>query len=124
LENGYSTIFSEDLKLTEIQIFKILIARAILKNSSVVIIDEPKIPFESPSEKQIFESLKFLCKKKTSVIIAHHIDTLKKADRILVFDKGTIVEDGTHAELLKNDSLYSLLWAARSNGLLPEFLEK
>lgn len=125
LDKGYDTIVGErGSKLTQGQKYRILIARAILKDSAIIIIDEPDFDLDAISAKQIKDALGYLFTKKTVIIIAHWLETLKKADRILVFSKGTIVEDGSHQELLRYDEVYASLWYMQDGGYLPGTFDK
>ncbi len=125
LDKGYDTIVGErGGKLTQGQKYRILIARAILKDSAIIIIDEPDFDLDAISAKQIKEALGYLFAKKTVIIIAHWLETLKKADRILVFSRGTIVEDGNHQELLRYDDVYASLWYMQDGGYLPGTFDK
>lgn len=124
LENGYETQYNEDFDLSATLQLKIQIARALLKDAPIVIVDEKVISLDSNSEKQIQDSIKALCKNKTSIIIARRAETAKNCDRIFVFNKGTIVEDGAHSELLKLEEHYSNLWEMQANGFLPDNIEE
>ncbi len=89
---------------------RIAIARAILKNSPILILDEATSHLDSASEQLIKEALYALMKGRTSFVIAHRLSTVQKADKVVVFEKGKIVEVGTHQTLLKADSLYKKLY--------------
>ncbi len=89
---------------------RIAIARAILKNSPILILDEATSHLDSVSENLIKEALYMLMEGKTSFIIAHRLSTVQKADKVVVFDKGKIVEIGTHKTLIEADSLYKKLY--------------
>lgn len=119
-EGGYYSFAGErGLRLSGGQVQRITIARAILKNSPILILDEATSALDSVTEHEIQESFDSLMKGKTVLVIAHRISTLLNMDRILVFDKGQIVGDGTHDELLKQqDSLYAKLWNSQVNGFL------
>jgi ATP-binding cassette subfamily B protein len=110
----YETIVGErGIKLSGGQRQRIAIARAILKNAPMIILDEATSSLDSQTENQIQESLEFFIKdsQKTVIAIAHRLSTLKHMDRIIILDEGTIVEEGTHDELMKRkDSLYKKLW--------------
>jgi len=89
---------------------RIAIARAILKNSPILILDEATSHLDSVSEQLIKEALYTLMEGKTSFIIAHRLSTVQKADKVVVFQKGKIIETGTHQTLLKSDTLYKKLY--------------
>lgn len=114
LEEGYNSLVGErGVKLSGGQRQRIAIARAILKDSPILILDEATSSLDSKAEKLIQESLNILIedKSKTVIAIAHRLSTLKHMDRIIVLDDGKIAEEGTHDELLKNkNSLYKKLW--------------
>ena len=85
-----------------------------------MILDEATSQLDSITENYIQKSLQELMAGKTTIVIAHRLSTLLHMDRILVFDVGKIVEDGTHGELLAKNSLYKTLWDAQVGGFLPE----
>ena len=117
---GYATPVGErGVKLSGGQRQRISISRAILKNAQILILDEATSQLDSVNEKGIQESLWLLMQGKTTIVIAHHLSTLLNMDRILVFDQGKIVQDGTHNELVK-EGLYKTLWEAQINGFAPE----
>lgn len=122
LENGYDTVVGErGSKLSGGQRQRIAIARAMLKNAPIVIMDEATSALDSVTEKLIEKSLQHLMSEKTVIIIAHRLSTLLHLDRILVFEKGNIVEDGMHNELLAKGGRYAMLWHMQQKGLLPEY---
>ncbi len=119
LAQGYDTQAGErGIRLSGGQRQRISIARAILKNSPILILDEATSQLDSVTENQIQDSLWDLMQGKTTLVIAHRLSTLLQMDRILVFDKGSIVEDGSHEELLAKDGLYKKLWEAQIGGFL------
>ena len=85
---------------------RISIARAILKNPALLILDEPTSSLDASTEENIKNSIKRASKHRTTITIAHRISTIKNSDRILVLDKGKIVSQGTHEELFKECSVY------------------
>jgi ABC-type multidrug transport system fused ATPase/permease subunit len=89
------------VKLSVGQKQRVAIARAILRNPKILILDEPTSALDAGSEKIISQSFDELMKGKTTFIIAHRLSTVRKADKILVFKEGRIIESGTHTELLK-----------------------
>ena len=91
-----------------------------MKNSPILILDEATAQLDSVTENIIQDSLKELMQGKTTIVIAHRLSTLLQMDRILVFDKGVIVQDGSHAKLLQSNGLYSQLWAVQVGGFLPD----
>ena len=120
LSEGYHTLVGEKgVKLSGGQRQRIAIARAILKNPPILIMDEATSHLDSLTEAQIQESLLEIMEGKTTLVVAHRLSTLLNMDRILVFNKGAIVEDGTHDELIKKDGLYASLWKKQIEGFLP-----
>jgi len=119
LSNGYETLVGErGVKLSGGQRQRIAIARAILKNAPILVLDEATSSLDSESEKYIQEGLWELMKDKTAILIAHRLSTIKHLDRILVLDQGRIVEDGTHEALVAREGLYAKLWSHQSGGFL------
>ncbi len=99
---------------------RIAIARAILKNAPLLIFDEATSALDSESEQHIQKSLSNLMKGKTVIAIAHRLSTLREMDRILVFDKGKIVEEGTHLSLLRKKGVYYKLYNMQADGFVKE----
>lgn len=121
LPQGYESLVGErGVKLSGGQRQRIAIARAILKNAPILMLDEATSQLDSVTESSIQESLWELMQNKTTIVIAHRLSTLLHMDRILVFDQGKIVEDGTHAELLAKGGLYKNLWNTQVGGFLPD----
>jgi len=121
LPRGYESFVGErGVKLSGGQRQRIAIARAILKNAPILILDEATSQLDSVTESVIQQSLWTLMQGKTTIVIAHRLSTLLHMDRILVFDQGKIVEDGTHTELLSKSGLYKTLWDAQVGGFLPD----
>ena len=110
-ENGYDTnIGNAGEKLSGGQKQRISIARAILKNPDILILDEATSSLDSESEKLIEDALSNLMKSRTSLVIAHRLSTIENADKILVINNGEIIEKGTHLELLQNSGAYKKLY--------------
>ncbi|MDF2964650.1 MAG: multidrug transporter ATP-binding protein [Rickettsiaceae bacterium] len=121
LPDGYNTDCGErGSNLSGGQRQRIAIARAILKNAPILILDEATSALDSMTEHLIQSSLEHLMENKTVIVIAHRLSTLLNMDRILVFDKGNIVEEGTHSMLLKKGGLYAQLWTSQSGGFIAE----
>lgn len=118
---GYNTLVGErGVKLSGGQRQRIAIARAFLKNAPILILDEATSQLDSITEKLIQESLWNLMQNKTTLVIAHRLSTLLHMDRILVFDQGKIVEEGSHSELLAQKGLYQKLWNTQVGGFLQD----
>ena len=121
LPEGFDTMVGErGVKLSGGQRQRIAIARAVLKDAPILVLDEATSALDSESEKLIQDALEKLMKGRTSIVIAHRLSTIAKLDRVLVLDKGTIVEDGSHTELLKNKGIYAKLWNHQSGGFIEE----
>lgn len=120
MPEGYQSMVGErGVKLSGGQRQRIAIARGFLKNAPILMLDEATSQLDSITEVKIQDSLEELMKGKTTLIIAHRLSTLQKMDRILVFDKGKIVQDGTHASLQKEKGLYQRLWDEQVGSFLP-----
>lgn len=92
---------------------RLSIARALLKNAPIVILDEPTAALDTESEVGVQAAIDALVREKTVIVIAHRLSTIVAADRILVLDKGRLVQQGRHSELLKQDGRYAAMWAAQ-----------
>lgn len=111
LPEGYQTVVGErGLKLSGGEKQRVAIARVILKNPRILVFDEATSSLDSHSEQLILESLKEVAEKHTTLVIAHRLSTIIDADKIVVLDKGRVVEQGSHQQLLEKDGLYAHLW--------------
>ena len=116
---GYETFVGErGVKLSGGERQRIAIARAILANTPILILDEATSSLDSESEKYIKDALKVLMKGKTVFVIAHRLSTVVDMDRILVLEKGKIIQEGSHSELLTQGGLYKRLWDLQVGGYL------
>ena len=121
LPNGYQTIIGENgIALSGGQRQRVIIARALLKNAPIIILDEPTAALDPISENAIKKVIYNLAHIKTVLIITHRLSTAEHLDRILVFDTGSIVEDGTHEELLRRKGLYTNLWRSSYTEFLDD----
>ena len=122
---GYDAHVGErGVKLSGGQRQRIAIARVMLKDAPILLLDEATSALDSEVEAAIQESLDKMMDGKTVIAIAHRLSTIAAMDRLIVLDKGRIVEEGTHTELLANNGLYAKLWAHQSGGFLPEQVEQ
>ncbi|MEM7654543.1 MAG: ABC transporter ATP-binding protein [Bacteroidota bacterium] len=120
LPDGYDTLVGErGVKLSGGQAQRVSIARALLKRKApLLILDEATSSLDSESEHIVQQALETLIQGRTVIAIAHRLSTLLAMDRILVLDKGRIVEDGSHAELLQQGGIYARLWSLQAGGFL------
>jgi len=125
LAEGYQSLVGErGIKLSGGQRQRIAIARAMLKNAPILILDEATSSLDSITEKYIQDALNLIMQNKTTIVIAHRLSTLSKMDRILVFDNGEIIEDGTHEALVAKGGHYARMWRMQAGGFLPETEER
>jgi ATP-binding cassette subfamily B protein len=119
--DGYNSLVGErGTKLSGGERQRIAIARAMLAGSPILILDEATSALDSVTEKYIQNSLEKLMQNRTTIVIAHRLSTLAKMDRILVFDQGRVVEEGSHQELLTKGGHYARMWRMQAGGFLPE----
>ena len=121
---GYGAHVGErGVKLSGGQRQRIAIARVMLKDAPILLLDEATSALDSEVEAAIQQSLDKMMDGKTVIAIAHRLSTIAAMDRLIVLDKGRIVEEGTHTQLLEKGGLYAKLWAHQSGGFLPEHVE-
>lgn len=119
--SGYDTLVGErGVKLSGGQRQRIAIARVMLKNAPILLLDEATSALDSEVEVAIQESLDEMMEGKTVIAIAHRLSTIAAMDRLVVMDQGRIIEQGSHAELLKNNGVYARLWRHQSGGFLGQ----
>ncbi|OBQ38901.1 MAG: ABC transporter ATP-binding protein [Anabaena sp. CRKS33] len=121
MKEGYDSLVGErGVKLSGGQRQRIAIARVILKDAPILILDEATSSLDSITEKAIQDTLDSAMNGKTVIVVAHRLSTIAHLDRILVFDQGRIIEDGTHSKLLAKGGAYHRLWQMQAGGFLPQ----
>lgn len=121
LPHGFGTLVGErGIKLSGGQRQRITIARAILKDAPILILDEATAALDSESEKLIQDALQKLMANRTTIVVAHRLSTISRMDRIVVLDKGQVKEQGSHQELLNQGGTYAKLWSHQSGGFIKE----
>jgi ATP-binding cassette subfamily B protein len=119
LAGKYETYVGErGIKLSGGERQRVAIARAILKNAPILILDEATSSLDSRSESFIQDALDVLMKDKTVIVIAHRLSTIRKMNRIIVLEKGSVKESGTHDELIAEETLYKKLWTLQAGGFI------
>jgi ATP-binding cassette subfamily B protein len=121
LPDGFDTLVGErGIKLSGGQRQRIAIARAIVRQAPILLLDEATSALDSESEALIQDALHTLMERSTSLVIAHRLSTVQQMDRLVVLDRGRVLEQGTHAELVEAGGTYAGLWARQSGGFLIE----
>ena len=111
LPQGYETLIGENgVRLSGGEKQRLSIARAILKNSPIILLDEATSSLDTESEEKVQNAIFNLTKNRTTIVIAHRLSTIKKAGHIVVMKNGEIIEKGTHDQLLENSSVYKNLY--------------
>jgi len=114
LPKGYETILGKwfeggvELSIGEWQ--KVALARAFLRDSQIIVLDEPTSSMDAKTEFEVFEGFRRILRDRSAIIISHRFSTVRNADRIYVFDKGGIVESGTHDELIQLEGRYATMY--------------
>ncbi|HEX5606689.1 MAG TPA: ATP-binding cassette domain-containing protein, partial [Candidatus Binatia bacterium] len=115
MPQGYDSFVGElGMQLSGGQRQRLAIARALLKNAPILILDEATSALDTDSERLVQDALENLMADRTTVVIAHRLSTVRRADRIIVLVDGTIAEDGTHEELLARNGEYNRLYMTQA----------
>ena len=119
LPRGYATLVGErGIKLSGGERQRVALARAFLADARILILDEATSSLDSESEALIQDAMLRLMEGRTAIVIAHRLSTVRALDRILVFDRGRIIEEGTHVSLLDHDGIYRKLFEVQAMGLV------
>ena len=125
IKDRYQSMVGErGVKLSGGQRQRVAIARVILKDAPILILDEATSSLDSITERAIQDTLDRVMVDKTVIVVAHRLSTIAHLDRILVFDNGRIIEDGSHTELLARRGRYYELWSKQAGGFLPDDAER
>ena len=118
LEKKYDTVISESgSSVSGGERQRIAVARAILKDAPIILLDEATASLDIENESLVQQSINELVKGKTIIIVAHHLNTIKNADKIVVIDDKKVVEEGTHTQLMEKKGLYNELWKKQFNAV-------
>jgi ATP-binding cassette subfamily B protein len=121
LPDGFDTLVGErGVKLSGGQRQRLALARAVLRDAPILLLDEATSALDSESELLVQEALWHLMRDRTALVVAHRLSTVVRMDRLVVLDRGRVLEEGTHRELLQSKGPYARLWHHQSGGLLTD----